>query len=320
MRHMELGTEMPPPAAADRRGPHRPPRLTRVILAPEPWGGFQQPVLQRWAMDRARRDLVVYLGPQLGMPRAHPSSGMGGGSLPWADVDTMVQQWINLTGHFVRGVYVLQRLDYLQLADPSGPPHAAPGLMEQWLAWVASSPLEVVRGFADAQWLGPPPAHIVDWAADTPDVGRDTIPAPWPAALEYPLAIVAGARPEHGQWLQQVAERAPAWRWLVPQVLMPADAARAWPSTATPVPWPLAADALAAARAASAIVVPPAARPAGLGPWHSLSEARRLPWIGPGPGESGLAKWLSADTPLACARALGLLTWPEPRGMRGVSA
>lgn len=313
---MEMNADMPQPASGFATHHDRPPRATRVILAPEPWGGFQQPALQCWAMARARRDLVIYLGPQLTVPRAQPTSGVATGTLQWADADAIVRQWINVTGHWAAGVYVLQRLDYFRLAEGPGPLYTAAGLMEQWIASVASGALEVIRGFAAAQWLGPPPARTVEWAADPCDVGSGPppiIPPPWPAAPEHPLAIVAGARAGHRAWLQQLSARAPAWRWLVPEVPSPPDAASAWPDTAFLVPWPLAADAVAQARAASAVVVPPKARAAGLAPWRTLPEARQLPWIGPGAGEAFVATWLSADTPLACARALGLLTWAEPR-------
>ncbi len=291
---------------ADRpAGTDAPPRAIRVILGPDPWGGIRQPALQRWALSRARLDLVVYLGPQVIVPEV----ALGDRALDAAAAVHLVHRWIQLAGHLVRGVYVIPRLEQVRLAHAPERLALVSGVLEQWLAARAQSPVQVVLGYPEARWLGPPPSSTWAWPLDAAAPSDSPVPPPWPSAHEHPLAIVVGARPEHAGWLRDLASRAPAWRW----VLAGALPGPPWPPEATPVPWPLWTDALAQVRVAAALVVPPEAEAAAVAAWRALPEARRLPCVGDSAAPGPLAM-----TARDYARALACVTWDEPTWLAAV--
>lgn len=293
--------------ADSRASAEAPSRAIRFVLGPDPWGGIRQPALQRWALSRARRDLVVYLGPQVGVPEV----AVGDAALDAATVAQLVQRWVQLAGHRVRGVYVIPRLDHVRLTTHPDRLEMVSGAVEHWLGAQATSPFQVVLGHPEARWLGPPPSDTWTWTPD-PDSepSNATVPAPWPSAPEHPLAIVVAARAEHAPWLNDLGRLAPAWRWLVAD----ADPGSHWPTHATVVRWPLWTDALAQVRAAACLVVAPGADAAAVAAWRAIPEARRLPWVGATTAFTGLPARDTRDY----ARALACLTWAEPQWLTGV--
>ncbi|MDA8200935.1 MAG: hypothetical protein M0Z54_16160 [Thermaerobacter sp.] len=293
------------PMHTDHQNPRG--RAIRFVLGPDPWGGIRQPGLQRWALSRARRDVVVYLGPQVGVPEV----GVGGAALDAATVAQLVQRWIQLAGHRVRGVYVIPRLDQVRLTTHPDRLEKVSGAVEHWLGAHATSPFQVVLGYPEARWLGAPPSGTWTW---TPESDAETanapVPAPWPSAPEHPLAVVVGARADHASWLHDLGRRAPAWRWLVTD----AEPEAHWPTHTTVVRWPLWTDALAQVRAAACMLVAPGADPAAVEAWRQMPEARRLPWVGATAAFTGLPARDTRDY----ARALACVTWAEPPWLTAV--
>ena len=269
---------------------------------------MRQPALQRWALARARRDLVVYLGPQVGVPDvAVGDTGLG------AVIRTeVVERWIQLAGHQVRGVYVIPRLDHVRLTTRPEGLEAMSGALEYWLVAHTRGPWQVVFGYRGARWLGPPPRNTWTGNPDPDGATPSGVPAPWPTVPEHPLAVVVGAQASHAPWLNDLAGRAPHWRWLVPG----ADPGAPWPAHASVEAWPRAIDAWAQVRAAVCMVVPPTADPVAVAAWRDVPEARRLPWI----GTTAVPKGLPAVAPRDYARALACLTWAEPRGATQASS
>ena len=290
-------------------GGQTPSRGVRFVLGPEPWGGMRQPALQRWALARARRDLVVYLGPQVMVPDV----AVGDAGLGAATRAEVVQRWIQLAGHQVRGVYVIPRLDHVRLTTRPESPEVMSGALEYWLVVHTRGPWQVVFGYREARWLGPPPRDTWTWSPDPDGVApTPLVPAPWPTVPEHPLAVVVGARAPHASWLNDLARRAPHWRWLVSGANLGAP----WPAHASVDAWPRAVDAWAQVRAAVCMVVPPTADTAAVAAWRDVPEARRLPWV----GTDAVPKGLPAVELRDYARALACLTWAEPQGLTQASS
>lgn len=286
-----------------------------VIIGEDPWGALMHLDLKQWALAVAQRsNIVVYVGP----PSRSVTVTLPDATVTPAQVaERVLTQWLETTGHYRRGIYFLERLDAVHVGKETIQP--TPGLVERRLASWIRRPFSVVLGYEAAQWLGGGSPAVTRWPASTakgaltPAAGLHAqLQAPLDTSPAHPVAVVVGVTAGNRLLLHQLMDRAAAWRFFV---YGPA-ADGGWPPTAQGRRWPALADAEPPLLAASAVIIPPDADPSTVHAWcawhTACSPTEDTRWVGPAPKDVR-GTVLPAASLDDYSRALGLLSWPEPR-------